>query len=340
MPDSLLPSSPQVVVLGAGSWGTAIANLLASKGVSTVLWARKDEVAKSINQSHTNPDYLPGVSPLSPELHATSDLTCVKEADVVVFVIPSAGTADIAGKVAELGLKDGAVLVSCAKGIERESGHRMSEVITGHLPGHPIAALSGPNHAEEVARNLATCAVIGTADETLAAELQSLFNAPHFRCYRSTDLAGIELGGAIKNTFAIAAGAAQGLGLGDNAIAALVTRGLAEMMRLGTTLGGRPETFTGLSGVGDLITTCYSSHSRNNRVGHALGKGETLADAEKSIGMVAEGVPNTRSIHELALKVGVRAPLIDAVYAVLYQDCGTREALQELLSRDLRAEAD
>ena len=339
MTDSILTANPKVLVLGAGSWGTGIAELLAGKGVDTTLWARKTEVAEAINQSHTNAHYLPDIT-LSPDLRATSDLAAVRDADVVVFVVPSAGTAETAAKVAGLGLKDNAVLVSCAKGIERESGHRMSEVIAAHLPDQPLAALSGPNHAEEVVRKLATCAVIGSADEDLAAGLQELFNAPHFRCYRSTDVAGIELGGAIKNTFAIAAGAAQGLGLGDNAIAALVTRGLAEMMRLGTTLGGQPETFIGLSGVGDLITTCYSNHSRNNRVGLALGRGQTLAEAQDSIGMVAEGVPNTRSIHELADKIGVRAPLIDAVYAVLYEGRGAREALQDLLARDLRAEAE
>ena len=173
MTDSILTANPKVLVLGAGSWGTGIAELLAGKGVDTTLWARKTEVAEAINQSHTNAHYLPDIT-LSPDLRATSDLAAVRDADVVVFVVPSAGTAETAAKVAKLGLKDNAVLVSCAKGIERESGHRMSEVIAAHLPDQPLAALSGPNHAEEVVRKLATCAVIGSADETLAAGLQEL----------------------------------------------------------------------------------------------------------------------------------------------------------------------
>jgi glycerol-3-phosphate dehydrogenase (NAD(P)+) len=216
----------------------------------------------------------------------------------------------------------------------------MSEILTGQLPRNPVAVLSGPNHAEEIAACLATCAVIGTRDETLARRLQELFTTPHFRSYTSDDLAGIELGGAIKNVYAIAAGIAAGLGLGDNAIAALVTRALAEMTRLGTRLGGRVETFAGLSGVGDLIATCFSRHSRNHRVGLALGAGKTLEEATSSLGMVAEGVPNTLSIHETAQRVGVRTPIIDAVHAILYRGMPAARALHELLNRDPRPEND
>ena len=334
-----LPKNPKIFVLGAGSWGTGIGDLLAHNGAHVTLWTRQEALAGEINQSHTNSHYLPEIA-LHPHLLATTDLAKTSEADLLVFVIPSAGTAEVAEALAAVPLREHAALLSCAKGIERGTGRRMSEVIASFHPGRPLAVLSGPNHAEEVVRKLATCAVIGSQDQELACSLQQLFAAPHFRCYRSDDLAGIELGGAIKNIFAIAAGAGKGLGLGDNAIAALVTRGLAEMIRLGSALGGRAETFTGLSGVGDLITTCYSHHSRNHRVGLALGRGESLEAAQERLGMVAEGVPNTQSIHELAHKIEVRTPLIDAVHAILYGGLSAAETLRELLSRDLRPETE
>ena len=221
-----------------------------------------------------------------------------------------------------------------------DTGDRMSQILREVFPKNPIAALSGPNHAEEIALGQPTCAVIGSDDAQVADELQELFTLPHFRPYTSTDLAGIELGGAIKNVYAIAAGIAHGLGLGDNAVAALVTRALAEMSRLGIALGGRVETFAGLSGVGDLLVTCFSEHSRNHRVGFALGKGKTLEETIRSLGMVAEGVPNTLSIHEAARRADVRTPIIDAMYSILYENKPAAEALMEMLSRDTRTECE
>jgi glycerol-3-phosphate dehydrogenase (NAD(P)+) len=214
----------------------------------------------------------------------------------------------------------------------------MSQILREVFPNNPIAALSGPNHAEEIARKLATCAVIGSEDHSLAVRLQELFTLPHFRSYTSDDLAGIELGGALKNVYAIAAGMAHGLGLGDNAVAALVTRALAEMTRLGTALGGRIETFSGLSGMGDLLVTCFSEHSRNHRVGFALGSGKTLEEAVAALGMVAEGVPNTLSIYEAARRADVRTPIIDAVYGILYLGNAVPLGMQQLLNRDPRPE--
>lgn len=216
----------------------------------------------------------------------------------------------------------------------------MSEILHEVFPGNPVAVLSGPNHAEEIALGQPACAVIGSVDATIADGLQEVFTLPHFRPYTSTDLAGIELGGAIKNVYAIAAGIAHGLGLGDNAVAALVTRALAEMTRLGIALGGQMETFAGLSGVGDLLVTCFSEHSRNHRVGVALGKGKTLEETVQSLGMVAEGVPNTLSIHEAARRAGVRTPIIDAMYCILYEGKPAAKALMELLSRDTRSECE
>jgi glycerol-3-phosphate dehydrogenase (NAD(P)+) len=336
---SSFPEKPNVFVLGSGSWGTALAALLTTNAGTVTIYGKDDKSIASINTSHTNPHYLPGIS-LPPELRATKDISEATEADLILFVVPSAATDIVATELAALTLKPNVVLLSCAKGIERDSGRRMSEIIAAHHPDKHVAVFSGPTHAEEVSRHLATCAVVGSTNEELAVAIQNLFTTPHFRTYRSDDLAGIELGGAMKNVFAIAAGCAKGLGLGDNAISALVTRGLAEMTRLGTHLGGRPETFMGLSGVGDLVTTCYSEHSRNHRVGLALGKGKTLQEAQDALGMVAEGVPNTLSIHQAAHKVGVRVPLIDAAYAILYEDKAASDILRDLLTLPPRSEAE
>ena len=258
-----------------------------------------------------------------------------------MLVIPSSVLrSSLERLISEKSIPAGVPLISCIKGIEQKSYLRMTEIVRELLPGHPVLVLSGPNHAEEVARHMATAAVIGCEDDRTACEFQEIFTLPWFRTYTSNDITGIELGGAIKNVFAIAAGICEGLGLGDNAKAALTTRALSEMTRLGTKLGGRHETFQGLSGIGDLIVTCYSSHSRNNRVGKMLGKGHTLEETTSALDMVAEGVPNTLSIHDCAENAGVRTPLIDAVHAILYQAKPAAEAMSELLSRDPRPETD
>ncbi len=326
-----------VAILGSGSFGTALAMLLAPKVREVVLIGRDPETIESINHQHRNPHYLSTVA-LADNIHATSDLAAALSHPLIVFAVPTSATRAIAAQLASLGLAPDRVLLSCAKGIEKTTGERMSQILQEIFPQNPIAALSGPNHAEEIATGLATCAVIGSDDHDLAVRLQDLFTLPHFRSYTSDDLAGIEFGGAVKNVYAIAAGMAHGLGLGDNAVAALVTRALAEMTRLGTALGGRMETFSGLSGVGDLIVTCFSEHSRNHRVGLALGQGRTLEEAVASLGMVAEGVPNTLSIHDAARKAGVRTPIIDAVYSILYQGKPAPHAMLELLTRDPRPE--
>lgn len=326
-----------VAILGSGSFGTAIAMLLAPKVREIVLIGRDPETVESINLRHRNPHYLSEV-PLADNIRATTDLAAALPHPLVIFAVPTSATRVIASQLAGIGLPEDHVLLSCAKGIEKSTGERMSQILQEIFPHNPIAALSGPNHAEEIATGLATCAVIGSDDHALAVRLQDLFTLPHFRSYTSDDLAGIEFGGAVKNVYAIAAGMAHGLGLGDNAVAALVTRALAEMTRLGTALGGRVETFSGLSGVGDLIVTCFSPHSRNHRVGLALGQGKSLEEAVASLGMVAEGVPNTLSIHDAARKAGVRTPIIDAVYSILYQGKPAPRAMHELLTRDPRPE--
>ena len=324
-------------IIGSGSFGMAMAKLLASKMESIVLIGRDPATAEAINRDHKNPHYLSGIT-LDGNVRASIQLTDALPHPLIIFAVPTSGTRDTAITLAAAGLSADAMLVSCAKGIEKQTGDRMSQILREVFPLNPIAALSGPNHAEEIATGLATCAVIGSEDLQLAVQLQELFTFPHFRSYTSDDLAGIEFGGAVKNVYAIAAGMAHGLGLGDNAVAALVTRALAEMTRLGTALGGRMETFAGLSGVGDLIVTCFSEHSRNHRVGIALGSGKTLEEAVAALGMVAEGVPNTLSIHEAARRVGVRTPIIDAVYSILYEGKSAPLAMKELLTRDPRPE--
>ncbi|MDP4624265.1 MAG: NAD(P)-dependent glycerol-3-phosphate dehydrogenase [Akkermansiaceae bacterium] len=326
-------------ILGSGSFGTAIAKLLSPKLERIVIIGRDAQVAATINTEHRNPQYLADI--ILPEcVVAGTEIAAASKHPLIIFAVPTAATRQCAKELVAAGVSPDAVLLSCAKGIERSSGERMSEILKELLPDNEVAALSGPNHAEEIARGQAACAVIGCTDAGVAMALQDLFTLPHFRPYTSTDLAGIELGGAIKNVYAIAAGIAHGLGLGDNATAALVTRALAEMTRLGVALGGRQETFSGLSGVGDLLVTCFSEHSRNHKVGLALGRGKTLAEATDALGMVAEGVPNTLSIHEAARKAGVRTPIIDAAFSMLYENKPAAEAMMELLSRDTRMESE
>ena len=328
----------RAAILGTGSWGTALACLLAHRLDEVCLIGRNQKIADEINQHHSNQHYIPNLS-LDTKIIASTDIKRAQDYPLVLFVVPTSATEASASQLASIGLPENTILVSCAKGISA-NGERMSQIIHRHLPNNPLAVLSGPNHAEEVSRNLATCAVIGAKEKELSEQLQDVFTTNFFRCYTSDDIAGIELGGAIKNIFSIAAGIADGIGLGDNAIAALVTRGLAEMTRLGTALGGQMETFIGLSGVGDLMATCYSPHSRNNRVGKALGKGGNLDDIIANLGMVAEGVPNTKSIYDAGHKTSVRIPLIDAVYQILYEKKSAVTALEELLTRDTRPETD
>ncbi len=328
-----------VAVIGAGSWGSALAFTAAQKTERVTLWGRDEKTIAEINRHHTNRQFLPDTA-LPAVIRATPDISEVKDADLVMVVVPSRAFRGVCEQLAAAGLREDAILLSCTKGIEKDTGMRMSEILHQVLPQQPTAVLSGPNHAEEIARRLAAAAVIGSNDAAAAQRLQRFFTLPWFRSYTSDDVTGIEWGGAVKNVFAIAAGISEGLGLGDNARAALVTRGLAEMTRLGMAAGGRFETFQGLSGVGDLIVTCYSTHSRNNRVGNLLGRGDRLEDIVAGMNMVAEGIPNTESIHFAARRFGVRTPIIDQIYAILYQQKPCKEALAELLSRDPRPEMD
>jgi glycerol-3-phosphate dehydrogenase (NAD(P)+) len=328
------------IVLGAGSWGTALAALLAMRGVNVQFWGRDQTLMQEIGRTGRNERYLPSLT-LPEGIHCTSDLAALTAADVTLAVVPSKGfhavmeQAAASGDPARFG-----ILVSCTKGIELNTGRRMSELMLAAFPQSTVAVLSGPNHAEEVSQKLPTAAVVACAEESCGKRLQQLLTLPWFRSYRSTDVVGVEWAGALKNVYAIASGIAEGLKLGDNAVAALVTRALAEMTRLGCAMGGQAETFQGLSGVGDLVATCFSSHSRNHRVGQALGQGQSLSQIVASSSMVAEGVGNTLSLHQCARSAEVRTPLLDAVHGVLYEDCRPQVAIQQLFARDAGRETE
>ena len=328
-----------ISILGAGSWGTAIATAAAERGLDVSIWSRNSEHINEIENLRENKKYLPGVI-LPESIKLTDDLQLASQSDILACVIPSTGLRSFTEELSEIGIKSDSIILSCTKGIERKTGLRMTEIIESNLPKNVAAVLSGPNHAEEVGKKLATAAVIGCKDKNVAKKIQKVFSLPWFRTYTSDDVAGIELGGAAKNIYAICAGISDGLGLGDNAKSALVTRGLAEMIRLGTALGGKAETFQGLSGVGDLIVTCYSSYSRNNKVGRLLGEGKAINEILGSMNMVAEGVPNTISFYESTKKKGVNTPIIDQAYEMIENEKSPKSALEDLLSRDLRPETD
>ncbi|MBB5038143.1 NAD(P)H-dependent glycerol-3-phosphate dehydrogenase [Prosthecobacter dejongeii] len=336
---SALPYS-NALVIGAGSWGTALTAVLAERGMQVQFWGRDHGLMDEIQNTRRNSRYLPGLV-LPASIQATAKLEELRPADLVVFVVPSKAVRETAHSMAALSeLQTAKVIISCAKGIELNSGKRLTQILSESFPHTALAVLTGPNHAEEVSQRMATAAVVACEKENIAREVQTCFTLPWFRTYTSDDVAGVEWAGAMKNPYAIAAGIALGLKLGDNAIAALVTRALAEMVRMGVAMGGRPESFMGLGGVGDLMATCYSQHSRNHRVGRLIGEGMPLQEIMSSTRMVAEGVPNTASLHGAAKAKGVRTPLLDEIYSMLYEAKPAKEAMRALLSRDPRAETE
>lgn len=327
----------KTAVLGTGGWGTALAVLWARHGHDIVLWGHTPTRVKEIAQTRANPDYLPGV-PLPVNVSLTAELADCSDAKLIVFVTPSVALRRVASELAPMLQDKSAILLSCTKGIEHGTGMRMSEILRDQFPDNPVAVLSGPNLAAEVAQGLPTATVLGCRDPSIAENLQQTLGSSRFRVYTSHEVVGIELGGALKNIFAISAGVSDGFGLGDNSKAALVTRALAELHRLGIAMGGESRTFQGLSGAGDLVATCFSRHSRNRRVGEKLGRGKSLVEITSDMKTVAEGIPTARSAFECARKLGVETPIIDQVYAVLHQAKPPAQAMQELLERDQKSE--
>jgi glycerol-3-phosphate dehydrogenase (NAD(P)+) len=325
----------KITVIGTGGWGTALAVLLHGNGHKTTLWGRLPEEVEPILTYGENRMFLPGVT-IPRLITVTLDTAAaLKEAEMVVLAVPSHGMRPICRQLKQH-LPSSAVLVHVAKGIENETGARMSEVISEELQ-REVVVLSGPSHAEEVGRGIPTAVVVAGSQAELA---QRTFMGERFRVYSHDDVPGVELGGAMKNVIAIAAGACDGVGFGDNSKAALVTRGLAEMARLGVACGAKRETFFGLSGMGDLVVTAFSRHSRNRRVGERLGRGESLEQISADMPMVAEGVRTAKSARQLAERLGVDLPITREVYAMLYEGKSAKQAVRDLMARDAKPEFD
>jgi glycerol-3-phosphate dehydrogenase (NAD(P)+) len=331
-----------VTVLGSGSWGTALAIQLARTGHDVRLWARNAELAASIAGTRQNATYLPSIS-VPPNVRPTADLAeACAGSEMLLFVCPSTGVRAMATAIHGL-IAERPLVVSAAKGVEQESLLTMSAVldqVLGDRAGPPAAVLSGPSFAHEVAKGMPTAVTAAARDLEIAERVQQLFTGPTFRVYTSTDVIGVEIGGAVKNVIAVAAGVSDGLGFGTNARAALITRGLAEMGRLASRLGADRLTLAGLSGMGDLVLTCTGDLSRNRTVGLRLGRGERLADIVASMKEVAEGVRNTRSVRDLARSVDVEMPITEQMYLLLYEDKPPRQVGIDLMTRGLRRETD
>ena len=326
-------------VIGAGAWGTALGSVLAGNEHDVVLWARETDVVESINSRHVNDRFLAGHA-LDPRLRATGDVAdAASEADIVVFVPPSHALRTVAASTRRA-ISPDAIVAVASKGIERGTLALMTEVVADELPGHPVVALSGPSFAAEVAARQPTAIVAASEERDAAVATQEAFSNTVLRVYTTEDMIGVELGGSLKNVMAVATGIAEGLGLGFNSRAALITRGLAEMTRLGVALGASPRTFAGLAGLGDLVLTCTGSLSRNRSLGFEIGKGATLEQALEGRETVAEGVVSAASALALAEREGVEMPIVAAVNRTLFEGYPAQRAIEDLMGRELRPEND
>ena len=323
-------------IIGAGSWGIALSYLLHNNGHQVTVWSALPQEVEELREKRVHRT-LPDLT-LPEDMVFTGDLeAAMDQKDLLVTAVPSVYVRETAKKMRPF-LREGQIVVNVAKGIEESTLMTLSQILEEELPGANVAVLSGPSHAEEVSRSLPTTCVAGAADKKTAEYIQSLFMSEVFRVYTSPDVLGIELGGALKNVIALAAGIADGLGYGDNTKAALITRGIAEIARLGMAMGGKLETFCGLSGIGDLIVTCASMHSRNRRAGILIGKGYTMEEAMKEVKMVVEGVYSAKAAMGLASKYGVQLPIIEQVNEVLFQGKPAAEAVRDLMLRDKKIE--
>jgi glycerol-3-phosphate dehydrogenase (NAD(P)+) len=332
----------KIGVIGAGAWGTALADLLASKGFEIALWAFEEEVCTDIRETRENKIFLPGFS-LSANINPSNDLDEVAaHKDMLLLVMPSHVFRSVAGKLVHHPTEQ-TLIVTASKGIENETHLTMSGVLEQLLPQRlhdRIAVLSGPSFAKEVVQRIPTAVTVAARDPIVAKKVQSTFATDYFRVYTSYDVTGMELGGALKNVMAVAAGISDGLGLGYNTRAAVITRGIAEIQRLGKRLGADPATFMGLAGIGDLVLTCTGTLSRNWTVGHKMGQGMKLDAILSDTRTVAEGVKTTKSVYNMSRKLGVEMPIVEQVYRMLYEDLDPKEALQTLMTRDLKHEID
>lgn len=328
----------KVAFIGGGSFGTALAVLLAKKGNEVTVYDKDEFVINDIKENKKNSKYLPEL--VIPEnVTATLDINeGIKDVDFVVIAVPSHVVRIVAKQLSSI-LNPNAIVISIAKGIEEGSDKRLSEVLSDELK-NPVVILSGPSHAEEIAQSLPTTIVVTSKTMDKAKDVQDLFMTEDFRVYTNEDLIGVEIGGAVKNVIAFAAGVVDGLGYGDNTKAALMTRGMKEISRIGVALGGKEETFYGLTGMGDLIVTCTSMHSRNRRAGIMIGEGKSLDETLEAVGMVVEGVKACRAFYELKEKIGVEMPITDALYKALFMSKNPRKAITELMSRDKKSETE
>ena len=328
----------RICVLGAGSWGIALTKLLSLNEHSVIVWSIDPEEISMLKEYSQHKTKLPGVM-LPGTVEFTTDMeAALSDAELVVMAVPSPFVRSTAEKAAEY-IKDERIIVNVAKGIEEDTLKRLSQVIKEEIPQAKVAVLSGPSHAEEVGKELPTTVVVGAETKELAETVQDIFMNNFFRVYISPDIIGIELGGAVKNVIALAAGIADGLGCGDNTKAALITRGIYELTSLGVAMGGKPETFSGLSGTGDLIVTCASVHSRNRKAGFLMGQGYTYQEAMDEVKMIVEGVYSAKATLKLATLYEVEMPIVEEVNKILFEDLPAKEALRELLTRDKKKES-
>ena len=327
----------KVSVLGAGSWGTALSLLLCKNGHEVTLWSALEDEVRMLCEKREHESKLPGVR-LPEDMKITADLEdSLQDPDVAVLAVPSPFTRSTAHRMAPF-VKKGQIIVNVAKGVEEHTLMTLSEIISEEIPQADVCVLSGPSHAEEVGKGLPTTCVVSAEKRETAEYLQGIFMSPVFRVYTTPDILGVELGGALKNVIALAAGTADGLGYGDNTKAALITRGIAEISRLGTKMGARAETFYGLSGIGDLVVTCASVHSRNRKAGYLMGKGYTMQQAMDEVKMVVEGVYSAKAAKSLAEKYDVEMPIIMEVNKVLFEDKPASDAVRDLMLRDKKVE--
>ncbi len=327
-----------VCVLGSGGWGTAVSILLHNNGHNVTLWSFDKAECENLKKYHENKPFLPGIT-IPEGINFVSGLSAVKDMDLTVIATPSHGVRNVAENIKEY-VSDGQVILNISKGIEEGSYMTISQILKSELPDCKIAVMSGPSHAEEVSRNIPTTNVIASDDIKVSEYIQDIFMSPTFRVYTSNDIMGVELGGSIKNVIALCCGILDGLGCGDNTKAALMTRGLVEMTRLGIAMGAKAETFSGLSGIGDLIVTCTSMHSRNRRAGILIGQGMSVDEAQKTVNMVVEGVRSCKAAKELADRKGVEMPIITEAYNVLFNNKHPEDAIKALMSRDKKNESE